>query len=94
MDGDLNELARSAATGHIVVLGGGIAGLAAAHRLLHVHIDTLPGLRVTLIEADDRLGGKIVTERIDGFVVEGGPDSFLATKPRGIGLCAELGIGD
>ena len=39
-------------------------------------------------------GGKIVTERIDGFVIEGGPDSFLATKPRGIGLCEELGIGE
>ena len=50
--------------------------------------------RVTLVEADDRLGGKIVTERVDGFVIEGGPDSFLATKPRGIGLCEELGIGD
>ena len=52
------------------------------------------GLRVTLVEADDRLGGKIVTERIDGFVIEGGPDSFLATKPRGIGLCEELGMGE
>ena len=35
-----------------------------------------------------------MTERIDGFVIEGGPDSFLATKPRGIGLCEELGIGE
>jgi oxygen-dependent protoporphyrinogen oxidase len=48
---------------------------------------------VTLVEADDRLGGKIVTEHLDAFVIEGGPDSFLATKPRGIGLCEELGMG-
>ena len=72
------------------MLGGGIAGLAAANRLLNV----APGTRVTLVEAETRLGGKIVTERVDGFVIEGGPDSFLATKPRGIGLCEEVGIGE
>jgi oxygen-dependent protoporphyrinogen oxidase len=96
VDGALSLVAESAAAGHleVVVLGGGIAGLAAAHRLLHVQGDAMRGLRVTLVEADDRLGGKIVTERIDGFVIEGGPDSFLATKPRGIGLCEELGIGE
>src|SRR5919107_938729 len=94
MDGDLSEVAGSAAAGHVVVLGGGIAGLAAAHRLLQVHSDVPSGLHVTLVEADDRLGGKIVTERIDGFVIEGGPDSFLATKPRGIGLWEELASGD
>jgi oxygen-dependent protoporphyrinogen oxidase len=93
VDGDLSELAGSAATDHVVVLGGGITGLAAAHRLLHVRADAMPGLRVTLVEADDRLGGKIVTEHLDAFVIEGGPDSFLATKPRGIGLCEELGMG-
>jgi protoporphyrinogen/coproporphyrinogen III oxidase len=94
VDSDLSELAESATIGHVVVLGGGITGLAAAHRLLQVHAEATPGLRVTLVEADDHLGGKIVTERLDGFVIEGGPDSFLATKPRGIGLCAELGFGE
>jgi len=73
-----------------VVVGGGIAGLAAAYRLIRL----APAAEVTLIEADDRLGGKIVTERIDGFLVEGGPDSFLAVKPRGVGLCQELGLGE
>jgi protoporphyrinogen/coproporphyrinogen III oxidase len=94
MDGDLSELPRSTATGHVVVLGGGITGLAAAHRLLHARVDIVPGLRITLVEADERLGGKIVTEHSDGFVIEGGPDSFLASKPRGIGLCAELSTGE
>ena len=75
---------------HVAVVGGGIAGLAAANRLLARD----PALRVTLLEAEGRLGGKIATERADGFVVEGGPDSFLAAKPRGVGLCGELGIGD
>jgi protoporphyrinogen/coproporphyrinogen III oxidase len=94
VDGDLSQVVGPPAASHVVVLGGGIAGLAAAHRFLQVHGDVPRGLRVTLVEADDRLGGKILTERIDGFVIEGGPDSFLATKPRGIGLCEELGIGE
>jgi oxygen-dependent protoporphyrinogen oxidase len=49
-------------------------------------------VRLTLVEREPRLGGKIVTERDRGFVVEGGADSFLSRKPRGIGLCEELGI--
>lgn len=74
----------------VVIIGGGIAGLAAAHRLAQ----TAPGLAVTLIESDSRLGGKIVTARVDGFVIEGGPDTFLSYKPRGLGLCRELGLED
>jgi len=74
----------------VVIVGGGIAGLAAAYRLNRA----APGIAVTLIESGSRLGGKIVTERMGGFVVEGGPDSFLSYKPRGIGLCRELGLAD
>jgi protoporphyrinogen/coproporphyrinogen III oxidase len=88
VDSHLSSVSRTAAGRHIVVLGGGIAGLAAANRLLL----TAPGVRVTLLEAEDRLGGKIVTESVDGFVIEGGPDSFLAAKPRGVGLCTEVGL--
>jgi oxygen-dependent protoporphyrinogen oxidase len=76
--------------GHIVIVGGGIAGLAAAYRL----ITSEPSLQVTLIEASERLGGKIVTERVDGFIIEGGPDSFLASKPRGVELSEEIGLTD
>jgi oxygen-dependent protoporphyrinogen oxidase len=89
VDGNLSGASRDVETGHVTVVGGGIAGLAAAHRL----VDVAPELRVTLLEAEDRLGGKIVTERVDGFVIEGGPDSFLAAKPRGLGLSAEVGLG-
>ena len=72
----------------VIIVGGGIAGLAAAYRLLK----TAPEAQITLIESADRLGGKIVTDRVDGFVIEGGPDTFLSYKPRGLGLCRELGL--
>ncbi|MGQ0604082.1 MAG: protoporphyrinogen oxidase [Anaerolineales bacterium] len=74
----------------VVIIGGGIAGLAAAYRLTQKSL----GPAVTLIESDSRLGGKIFTERVDGFVIEGGPDTFLSYKPRGLGLCRELGLED
>ena len=71
----------------VVVVGGGITGLAAAHRLL----ESLGG-DVVLIEGRPRLGGKIVTETVDGVVIEGGPDSFLSMKPGGVELCKRLGL--
>jgi protoporphyrinogen/coproporphyrinogen III oxidase len=72
----------------VVIVGGGITGLAAAYRL-----EQHPGgLAITLVEAENRLGGKILTERFEGFIVEGGPDCFLSRKPRGTGLCEELGV--
>src|SRR5579872_6887086 len=72
----------------VVIVGGGIAGLAAALRIERAAADA----RVTVLEAGSRLGGKIVTAREQGYIVEGGPDSFLTSKPRGLGLCRELGI--
>ena len=72
----------------VVVVGGGIAGLAAARRLEVL----VPEAEVVLLEEDERVGGKIVTERVDGFVIEGAPDSFLTRKERGVGLCEELGL--
>lgn len=75
----------------IAVVGGGITGLTAALRLAEgARRDAQ--LSVVLLEATDRLGGKIATESVDGFLVEGGPDTFLARKPEGIALCRELGI--
>ena len=71
-----------------LVSGGGIAGLAAAWAL------TRAGASVTLVEAAPRLGGKIATERIDGFLVERGPDAFLTAPPAALALCREVGLGD
>lgn len=78
----------------LTIIGGGIAGLSAAYYATQ----HLPNAHITLLEADSRWGGKITTERIpfDGgqFIVEGGPDTFLATKPWGVALCKELGLGE
>jgi oxygen-dependent protoporphyrinogen oxidase len=71
----------------VVVVGGGIAGLSAA---LGLHSG---GSRVLLLEAAPRLGGVIRTERVDGFLIEAGPDAILAQKPDGLGLCRALGLG-
>jgi oxygen-dependent protoporphyrinogen oxidase len=70
----------------VAIVGGGIAGLAAA-RALH-----LQGQPFVVLEASDRWGGIIRTVRVGGFLIEGGPDSLLAQKPEGIGLCHELGL--
>jgi oxygen-dependent protoporphyrinogen oxidase len=74
----------------IAVIGGGISGLAAAYRLRQA----APELKVVLIEKEQRLGGAIVTLRSDGYIIEGGPDSFLSYKPQGVKLSAELGLED
>jgi oxygen-dependent protoporphyrinogen oxidase len=78
----------------LVVIGGGIAGLAAAHRAVELARERGLALDLTLLEARDRLGGTIASERIDGFLVEAGPDSFLSEKPWALALCRRLGIED
>ena len=72
----------------VVVVGGGISGLSAARRLESL----APDAEIVLVEGDDVLGGKLRTHRVDGFVVEAAPDSFLTRKERGLGLCEELGL--
>jgi protoporphyrinogen/coproporphyrinogen III oxidase len=79
---------------HVVIVGGGIAGLAAAWRLQQLARASCDPLRITLIEASDRFGGKLQTEQVDGLTVEAGPDSFLSYKPAAIALAKELGIED
>jgi oxygen-dependent protoporphyrinogen oxidase len=78
----------------LAVVGGGIAGLAAAHRAVEWARERDRPLDLTLIEAADRLGGTIRTERHEGFLVEWGPDSFLSEKPWALDLCRRLGIED
>ncbi|MGW0791083.1 protoporphyrinogen oxidase [Streptomyces sp. NPDC002911] len=75
-------------TGHAVVIGGGISGLAAAHRLL------ASGLRVTVLEATGRLGGKLMTGEIAGTRVDLGAESMLARRPEAVALATAVGLGD
>jgi protoporphyrinogen/coproporphyrinogen III oxidase len=87
-NGPRNGAGRGSA--HVVVVGGGIAGLAAAHRLVRRD----PSIRVTVVESGDRLGGMIRTERRDGCILEAGPDLFLGAKPGAWELAHALGIED
>ena len=77
----------------IVIIGGGIAGLAAAHRLVELKNNQPIDLEFKLLEASNRLGGCIATDRVGDFVVEAGPDSFITEKPWALRLCERLGLG-
>jgi protoporphyrinogen/coproporphyrinogen III oxidase len=77
----------------VAILGGGITGLTAAYTLARAR-ESGVAVEELLVEQSRRLGGSISTEHIDGFVVEGGPDSFLSEKPEAAVLCRELGLGD
>ena len=72
----------------VVVIGGGVAGLTTAYRLLHGD----PKLSVTLLEAADRLGGRLTSLEIANLEIDAGPDSFVARKPWAVELCRELGL--
>ncbi len=77
----------TSARADVVVVGGGITGLAAALALHEAGRDFL------LLESSPRYGGVIRTETTGGFVIEAGPDSILAQKPEGLALCRTLGLG-
>jgi oxygen-dependent protoporphyrinogen oxidase len=79
-------------TRRIVVIGGGIAGLAAAHRVTELAKEKSLAIDLTLLEASSRLGGPIATEKIDDFLVEAGPDSFITEKPWALRLCERIGL--
>jgi len=77
-----------AATPRVVVVGGGIAGLAAA-RAIRTQV---PGAEVIVLERSDRPGGNIRSEWIDGFLCEGGPDGFLDNAPATLEFVEEIGL--
>jgi oxygen-dependent protoporphyrinogen oxidase len=74
-------------TNKTVIVGGGIAGLAAAYSLHESGAD-----EITLIECSPHWGGKITSAQQDGFLIEGGPDSFLTQKTAAVDLCIKLGL--
>jgi oxygen-dependent protoporphyrinogen oxidase len=79
---------RTNAQPHVVIVGGGIAGLAAAFFLRD------EAVRVTVLEGSPRLGGKLSVSEIAGLAVDEGAEALLVTRPEGIGLIAEAGLSD
>jgi oxygen-dependent protoporphyrinogen oxidase len=73
---------------HVAVVGGGITGLAAAWELVGA------GAEVTVLEATEQLGGKILTDEMGGRPIDLGPDAFVARTPDALELCGELGLVD
>jgi len=78
----------------VAIIGGGITGLSTAYFLKEKSKEQGIDIDCTLIESGNRWGGKIITDRVSDFIIEGGPDSFLSQKPWGIALCRKLGLLD
>ena len=76
----------------VIVIGGGITGLSAAHRLAELGSSRNLNLDILLLEKSDRVGGVISTIERDGFTIEEGPDSFITSKPWGLNLSSRLGL--
>src|SRR5882724_3175632 len=71
----------------VAIVGGGIAGLATAYEL------SRRGVSFVVLERAARAGGVILSEEVDGYTIDGGPDALLIQKPDGIRLCEEIGLG-
>lgn len=84
----MREVETRTGTGHVVVIGAGIGGLAAALRLLD------RGVRVTVVEASERVGGKLLPGEIAGARVDLGAESMLARRPEAVALAREVGLTD
>jgi protoporphyrinogen/coproporphyrinogen III oxidase len=76
----------------IAIIGGGISGLAAAHRVIELSKTDQKPVQLTIFEASSRLGGTIQTEHRDGFLLERGPDSFISEKPEAVELAKRLNL--
>src|SRR5215475_13129887 len=77
----------------VAIIGGGISGLAAAFALEGKRRAGVP-VEYVVYESSPRLGGVLVTDRVDGCLVEAGPDSFITEKPWAADLCKKIGLGD
>lgn len=78
----------------VIIVGGGISGLATAYALTEEGAKTQTPVQCTIVEREPRWGGKILTHVTDNYLIEGGPDSFLTSKPWALELCRTLGLQD
>lgn len=78
----------------VVIVGGGISGLATAYAVLEEAQKNQTEVQCTVVERDSRWGGKILTHVTEDLLIEGGPDSFLTSKPWALELCRTLGLHD
>ena len=90
----MDQSERGLSRDRVVIVGAGLTGLVAAHRLVARPSGARRPIEVVVLEAKDRVGGAIWTERAEGFTIEGGADSFITNKPWALDLCRELGLGD
>jgi protoporphyrinogen/coproporphyrinogen III oxidase len=85
-------MARTNERQRVVVIGGGVSGLAAAHQLTEMG-GSNPPFDVLLLEASNRIGGTVRTHHREGFLLEGGPDAFVSEKPEALELAKRIGLG-
>lgn len=85
---------RTMGQDRVVVIGAGLSGLTAAYRITERARANRRAVELVVLEAKDRIGGAIWTNRRDGFTLEGGADSFITNKPWAVDLCRGLGLGD
>ena len=78
----------------VVIIGAGIGGLSTALSLEQGAVLKGKELEIILLERKERIGGNIRSEKVDGFLIEGGPDCFLSEKPWAMELAKKLGLGD
>jgi oxygen-dependent protoporphyrinogen oxidase len=90
----METLERGLSRDRVVVIGGGLTGLSAAYRLVSRASIARRPIEVIVLEAKERIGGAVWTDRRDGFTIEGGADSFITNKPWALDLAKELGLGD
>ena len=81
-------------TKKIAVIGGGITGLSAAHRLTELQNEKNLDIEVILIEKSNKLGGAVTTIKKDGFLIELGPDMFFTKRPWALNLSKRVGLED
>jgi len=87
-DGGTGDGAADRTRPHVVIVGGGIAGLAAAFFLRNAPV------RVTVLEGSPRLGGKLAVSEVAGVAVDAGAEALLMRRPEGTGLIRDVGLGD